>query len=354
MIYFDNNATTPIDPEVLLTFQEACEHYGNPSSIHALGQKSKNLLTKSRRTIASFLNCDPHEIYFNSGATEGLNFLIQKKGHCITSSIEHPCVYAQFENSSNTTFISPKEDGVITASQVASAIRPDTSLICIMAANNETGVLNEWVEIAALAERYGIPYIVDGVALLGKAPFSIPAGVTGMAFSGHKIHALKGIGFLYLRKGVKMTPLIIGGGQERSYRGGTENVPAICALAKAIEKLDANPHSVRDSFERLLLEKIPGVLVNGTGARVDNTSNIAFPGQDGESLLMNLDLNGVAASHGSACSSGSLEPSRVLLKMGLPAERVRSSIRFSFSKFNTLEEVKQCVNLLSQIVQPLV
>ena len=227
--------------------------------------------------------------------------MIQKNGHCITSSIEHPCVLAQFENHPNTTFLSPKEDGAIRAIQVEEALRPDTHLICIMAANNETGVLNEWEGIAALAGRHSIPFIVDGVALLGKASFKIPPGVTAMAFSGHKIHAPKGVGFIYLRKGSKLKPLILGGGQERSFRGGTENVPAICALAKAIELLPQAPLTLRDTFEKFLLEAIPTALINGTSPRVDNTSNIAFMGAEGESLLMNLDLNGIAASHGSAC-----------------------------------------------------
>lgn len=346
MIYFDNNATTPLAPEVRDHYIESLSHFGNPSSTHALGQKAYSLLTKARRSIASFLQCDPHEIYFTSGATEGLNFLLKlKKGHVISSAIEHPCVFAQLEQA---TLLSPKEDGVITAKQVAEAIRPDTSLICIMAANNETGVINEWVEIAHLAEAHGIPYIVDGVALLGKAPFKIPRGVTGMAFSGHKIHAPKGTGFVYLRKGTKLTPLLIGGGQERNMRGGTENVPAISALAKAIELIDYK--CPRNLFEKLLLEQFPDVHINGTGPRVSNVSNVSFPGVDGESLLQNLDLNGIAVSHGSACSSGALEPSRVLLKMGLPMARVRSSVRFSFSRYNTEEEILHTIKVLQHYV----
>lgn len=353
MIYFDNNATTPLSPEVLTAFQEALAHFGNPSSTHSFGQTANNLITKARRTIASFLHCDPHEIYFNSGATEGLNFLIKgftKPGHVITSSIEHPCVHAQFEKHPNATHLSPKEDGVLTVQQVADSIRPDTTLICLMAANNETGVINEWVEIAHLAEKHAIPFIVDGVALLGKAPFTIPKGVTGMAFSGHKIHAPKGVGFTFLRKGSKIAPLIIGGGQERSLRGGTENVPAIWALAKAMELLNIDS-SLRDYFELKLRENLPDVLINGLGPRVSNVSNVSFPGADGESLLRNLDLNGIAVSHGSACSSGALEPSRVLLNMRLPPSRVRSSVRFSFSRYNTQQEVDSALTLLTSLLK---
>lgn len=349
VIYFDNNATTPLAPEVLEAFQEGCHIYGNPSSTHAFGQKAKNCLIQARRSIASFLQCDPHEIYFNSGATEGLNFLIKglHQGHCVASSIEHACVFSHFENHPNVTLLSPGESGCITASMVEGALREETSLICIMAANNETGVINEWVEIAKVAEKHQIPYIVDGVSLLGKVHCAIPPGVTGMAFSGHKIHAPKGIGFVYVRKGAKIAPLILGGGQERGLRGGTENLPAIHALAKAFE-LFTYESSLRDAFEQKILERFPSTLINGTGPRVGNTSNLSFPGQDGEALLMHLDLNGIAASHGSACSSGALEPSRILLNMGLPRTRVQSSLRFSFSRYNRMDEVDRCIEVLAR------
>lgn len=228
-----------------------------------------------------------------------------------------------------------------------------------MAVNNETGAKTPWREIADLAESRGIPFIVDGVALIGKEAIApLPKGVTAMAFSGHKFHAPKGVGFFYLKAGVTFNPLIFGGGQEGQKRGGTENFIGILGMKRAIEQLQEAPPfekllSLRTHFENKLQADIPGILINGEGERCSNISNIAFDAVDGESLLFNLDLKGIQASHGSACSSGSLEPSRILLAMGYPLSRARSSIRFSFSRLNTTEEVDKLIALLKVEVSSL-
>ena len=229
-----------------------------------------------------------------------------------------------------------------------------------MGVNNETGVKTDIQAIAAIAYEAGIPFLVDGVALLGKELFSIPLGVSAMCFSGHKLHAPQGTGFAFIRSNFKLHPLLTGGEQEFGHRGGTENVLGILSLAKAIEFLQAElPEAsrrmleLRDKFENILLQELKNVSINGEGPRVVNTSNLAFSGVDGESLLINLDREGIAASHGSACSSGGLEPSRALLNMGLPLELVRSSIRFSLSRFTTESEILESCRLIIQIIRKL-
>jgi len=364
-MYFDNNATTPLHPEVVASMQAAYTIFGNPSSIHAEGQKARTELIQARRTIATYLGVQPQEIFFTSGGTEGLNSLILglqpgKKGHIITSSLEHTAVLypAQARPDCEVTLIKGCERGAVSVEQVEQAITSDTVLIVLMAVNNETGVKTPWREIAALAEQKNIPFILDGVALLGKEEIApIPRGVTAISFSAHKIHGPKGVGFFFLRAGTPFSPLIRGGGQEAQKRGGTENLQGIIGLKKAIEMLKNSPFEhlkkLRDTFEEKLQEAIPLFHVNGSGDRICNVSNIAFDGIDGESLLFNLDLLGIQASHGSACSSGSLEPSRVLLSMGYPLPRARASIRFSFSRFNTLEEIDKLVAALKVEVQKL-
>ncbi len=364
-MYFDNNATTPLHPEVVASIQEAYCLFGNPSSIHAEGQKSRTELIQARRAVASYLGVQPQEIFFTSGGTEGLNALILglqpgKNGTIISSSLEHTAVLhpLQARPDCNVTLIKGCERGAVSCEQVEQAITSDTILIALMAVNNETGVKTPWREIAALAEQKNIPFILDGVALLGKEPLApIPRGVTAISFSAHKVHGPKGVGFFFLRAGTPFSPLIRGGGQEAQKRGGTENLQGIIGLRKAIELLKNPPFehlkNLRDSFETKLQEVVPLFHINGSGDRICNVSNIAFDGIDGESLLFNLDLQGIQASHGSACSSGSLEPSRVLLSMGYPLPRARASIRFSFSRFNTMEEVDKLIAVLKTEVQKL-
>lgn len=357
-IYLDHNASTPLDPQVLkILIKELEEDEGNPSSTHFHGQQCKRKLEQSRLMISRFFNVKPSEIIFTSGGTEGAALFIQgilqqnPSRHVISSSIEHACVYQtlkEFERRGTAvTFLSTGLYGAVTAEAVENAIRPETCMITLMAVNNETGVRTDIEAIAGVAKRHGIPFVIDGVAWLGKELMQIPPGVSGLFFSGHKIGAPKGIGFCICRPSLRLTPLLIGGGQENNRRGGTENLPSIVALAEAISILEKEQDArilhmrrLRDLFESLILTALPNVIANGSGPRVSNTSNLAFPGVDGETLLMNLDLEGISVSHGSACSSGALEPSRILIEMGIPLSHVRSSVRFSLSHTTTEEEIR--------------
>lgn len=365
-IYLDHNATTPLDPRVAeVMIQELSNGPRNPSSIHFFGQEAKKSLMTARQTIARFLKVKPHEIIFTSSGTESLNLLIRgllpkKPSHLITTDLDHPCVYENMKSLEHAgfdvTFLSPGPYGAPTPEQVASAICPNTSLIVLSAVNSETGVKLDLEGVAQVTESAGIPLVIDGVALLGKEPFTIPSGVTGMGFSGHKIHGPKGTGFLYLKSDAKLSPLFLGGSQENHLRAGTENLPGILGLAKAISILTeemsaASAHMtyLRDLFETNLKQNIPDLKVNGIGPRISNTSNLCFPGVDGESLLIHLDLAGIAASHATACSSGSLEVSRVLLNMGIPKSDANCSLRFSFSRMNTKEEVLQACGTITEL-----
>lgn len=367
-VYLDNNASTPLDPRIATFIADTLPSLvGNPSSTHTYGRRVRSLLTHARDAAASFLQVTPREVTFTSGGTESANLGIrglvaQKKGgHIITSAVEHSCVIAcckQLEGCGFTvTYLRPGPWGAVTAEAVEAAIRSDTCLIALMAANNETGVKTDLTGVAAIAERHRIPFFVDGVALLGKERFLIPKGVSAMAFSGHKIHALQGIGLLYVRTGIKLQPLLIGGEHEFGRRAGTENVLGILSMGKAFELMSEECQAssermfaLRQQFEESLLKLLPQILINGEGPRTANVSNIAFPGIDGETLLMQLDRVGIAASHGSACSSGALEPSRILLNMDLPMDRVRSSIRFSLSRFTTEAEIAAVCHALIQLV----
>lgn len=370
-IYLDNNASTAVHPLVLeAVVKDLQESVGNASSVHFFGQSTRNKITKARRQIAEFLNVKPQELIFTSGGTEGANMLIrgfvekmQKLGkrHVITSAVEHACVYNMLKHIESqgieVSYLSPGLMGAVTPDQVENALREDTGLICLMAVNNETGVKTDIEKVAALAERTGIPFIVDAIALLGKEEFSIPKGVSAMIFSGHKIHAPKGIGAVFLRNSIKIPPLLIGGAQENGRRAGSENLAGIVGMGEAVAVLSqdmkeccAEMERLRNRLESLILKKIPHAIVNGEGPRICNTSNISFMGIDGETLLMQLDMEGIAVSHGSACISGALEPSRVLLNMGIPMDRARSAIRFSLSRFTTEQEIDSCVESLGEII----
>ena len=370
-IYLDNNATTPVDPQVIQAIHEALNNdFGNPSSIHSFGQESRQQLLAARDRVANYLKVKPTEICFVSSGTEAMNMLIrgviatQPDAHIISSNVEHSAVYQTLQSLEKqgykVSYLPTGLAGAVDPDQVQQAIQKDTKLITLMAVNNETGVKTDLEKIAAIAEAHQIPFIVDGVALLGKTLFSIPDGLSAMGFSGHKIHGPKGIGFAFIRSRLKLTPFITGGDQEYGRRGGTENMPGILGLAKAIECLEASlPEAslhmkqLRDLFETLLLKNLSGVVINGQGIRIENTSNLAFEGVDGESLLRLLNQEGVAASHGSACSSGALEPSRVLINMGIPLKVVRSSIRFSMSRMNTREEIESAAAIITNCVNKL-
>lgn len=370
-VYLDHNAATCIDPRVLQVVFQELKEVGNPSSIHYHGQKSRQKLDRCRQTLARYLNVKPQEIFFTSGGTEGANLLLQglfrrnESGHLITSDVEHACVYQtvkELEKRGNEVcFLKAGLVGALQPEAVKNAIRSNTRCIILMAANNETGVKLEIEAIAAIAHQANIPLIVDGVALLGKEKFSIPAGVTAMFFSGHKVHAPQGSGFVFCRNSLKLSPLLIGGSQEFNKRAGTENVPAIVGLAQAVEILEQDQESafrhmksMRDKLESELQAHLKDVLINGQGARLVNTSNLSFLGVDGETLIINLDLAGISVSHGSACSSGAVEqPSRVLLNMGIPIQQARSAIRFSVSRFTTESEIDYCIKTTLDIVNRL-
>lgn len=364
MIYLDNNATTCLDPEVLEVMKPFFTTLtGNPSSVHRFGQKAKGALTEATRHCARFFNVRPEEIIFTSGATEALNFLIRstpRSSHIITSSLEHAAVLEPLKFSGcQVTYLEPYPgQGAIEASQVEQVIQENTRLIVLTAVNNETGVKTDLGPIAALAERHQIPFLVDGVAWLGKELVTLPRGISAVCFSGHKVHGPLGVGLAIVRKPFRAHPFLVGGGQQRGFRAGTENLPAIAGFAKALELLSGQGEkwiqqmtALRDRFEKGLQEAIPDLVIHGQeNPRVCNTSHIAFPGVDGETLLMMLDLAGLASSHGAACSTGTLEPSRVLLNMGIDPALARSSLRFSLSRYTTHAEIDAASALIIQTV----
>lgn len=367
-IYLDNNATTevvkPVIDEMILSFHTTI---GNPSSIHSYGKSAKYRLQEARDEIASYLSVSPREIIFSSGATEALNLVLRglkKPCHIISSDLEHPAVYLTLKEMEkegfSVSFLQGGLYGAITLDAVQKACKENTSLIALMAVNNETGVKTDIRAIAEFAKEKSIDFVVDGVALLGKEEFEIPDGVSAMCFSGHKFHAPKGIGFAFIRKSLKLKPLITGGEQEFGRRSGTENLPGIIALQKAIQLLKTElpeatfrMEKLRDRLEIGLRENLSNVIINGQGPRICNTSNLCFQNIDGELLMAKLDNEGIAISLGSACASGAIEPSRILLNMGLSIDDASSSIRFSLSRFTTEEEIDRTVEAIIRIIREL-
>lgn len=361
-IYLDNNATTFLDPRIALFLSDFLKNpHGNPSSLHAFGQEARSLLDSSRRAIAAFFKVQPHEVLFTSSGSEAMNLLIrgflEEKGEIITSNIEHSCVKLTLKQLKHQGFkiieLPAGLMGAVDPIQLKASINNETKLIVLMGANNETGVKNNLKEIALYSKQAGVPLVVDGVAMLGKDSLEMFPGITGMALSGHKIHALQGVGAAIVRS-KKLKPVIYGS-QEYGFRGGTENLIGIASFAEAIKLLTdfASIAKLRDDFESEIKSKIANVETNGLGQRVSNTCNLSFEGVDGESLLIALDQAGIAASHGSACSAGALEPSPVLLNMGIPLPLVRSSIRFSLSRFTTIAEIDETIGTLQAIVAKL-
>jgi len=339
----------------------------NPASFHSFGRDARSLLSNARSTVASFFKVKPEEIIFTSGGTEGLNYLLQgigTDGHIITTEIEHSAIHKTLKNLESkglkVTYLPVDLWGAPLPDQIESAILPTTKAIILSAANSETGVKIDLEKIGSIAEKKNIPFLVDAVAYIGKDPFILPNGVTALVIAAHKFHGPKGIGAVFVRSGSKFAPLIHGGNQENMRRAGTINLAGAIGIAEAIQILNEDQEQItkkisklRDRFEQILFEKIPNISINGEGARVSNTSNIAFHDVDGETLLMHLDLLGIAASHGSTCSTGALEPSRVLTSMGISRKIARSSIRFSFSRMNTEEEIKVATKQIADIVTKL-
>lgn len=367
-IYLDNNATTQVDPRVLeVMLSELSGPPSNPSSIHWFGQQARQHLTQARETVASFFRAKPAEIIFTSGGTESVNLFLRglkAQGHLITTAIEHSCIYktAQILESTglSVTYLPVGLWGAPSAQSLEESIRPDTQAIILSAANSETGVKIDLEAMAAIAHRHRIPLLIDAVGFIGKEPFSLFPGITAVACSGHKFHAPKGIGVLFTRSSLKLIPLLTGGNQELQHRAGTENLAGILGIAEAFRILSAQQPAItahllelRMRFETGLKESIPDLIINGEGPRISNTSNISFPGIDGETLLIQLDMAGIAISHGSACASGAVEPSRVLLQMGVPRKTAYSSVRFSMGRTNTLEEIDRAVATIASIVKKL-
>lgn len=369
--YFDHNATTPVSAEVLETLAVVLRDvWGNASSIHYWGQAAKQRLETARRQVAALIGARPQEIVFLSGGTEADNLAIlgtvrrapKPRKHVITTAVEHPAVLAtctQLQREGvEVTYLPVSSEGLVDPDDVRRALRPETVLVSVMHANNEIGVIQPLSEIARITREAGVLFHSDGVQALGKIPVNVEAlGVDLYSLSGHKIYAPKGIGALYVRRGTPLAPILYGGHHERDRRPGTENVPGAVAFGAAASWMQANLEpealrlaALRDRLERGILERIPQATVNGGNApRTPNTTNISFAGVEGEAMVIALDLKGFAVSTGSACSSGAIEPSHVLIALGLPAEKAKASVRFSLGRSNTAEQVDALIEAVAEV-----
>ena len=368
-VYMDANATTPLLPEVFEAMRPYwMEHYGNASSIHQQGQRARTAVDQARETLAEFFGCHAAEVVFNSGGTEGDNNalfgLLHPGDHLITTAIEHSAVLAAADRLAHdgieTTQIAPRPNGLIDPMDILRAIRPETRLISVMLANNETGVIQPVEEIGRIAAQTGVFFHIDAVQGAGKIPIDVRRfGCHVLSISGHKMYAPKGIGAMFVRRGTPLEAILVGGSHERRRRAGTENVPSIVGLGKAAElamhslATDAMDRlaALRDRLEQGLLARISKAGVNGAGApRAANTSNIWFDQLEGEALVIALDLKGVAVSGGSACHSGATEPSHVLMAMGLNKTRARASLRFSLLKTATEADIDYVLEVVPAAV----
>ncbi len=368
-IYLDNNATTPVLPEVFEAMRPYFgEHFGNASSIHHHGQETRAAVERARDSVAALLGCRASEVVFTSGGTEGDNLAIAgltgSGDHIVTSGIEHHAVLHACKHleeiGCEVTYVPVDGRGLVDPDDVRRALRPNTKLISIMMANNETGVLQPVEEIGKIAAEADVYFHTDAVQAAGKVPIDVKGiGCDVLSISGHKMHAPQGVGALYVRKGTRLQPLFYGGRHERSRRAGTENVPGIVALGKAAELAmqgfergdDKKMSALRDRLQQGILAQVEDAGVNGDGAaRVPNTTNIYFDHIEGEAMVISLDLKGLAVSTGAACSSGAIEPSHVLMAMGLRADRARASIRFSLGKQNTAEDIDIALALVPETV----
>ena len=375
MIYLDNAATTKTAPEVVdAMLPYFSEYFGNPSSIYALGASSKKAINQARRTIAESLGAKAEEIYFTAGGSEADNWALKAAaesyggvgGHIITTKIEHPailntCHYLE-ERGYTVTYLDVDGEGLVSPQTVEQAIRPDTFLISIMMANNEIGTIEPIAEIGEIAKAHDILFHTDAVQAFGQLPIDVDAmQIDLLSASGHKLNGPKGIGFLYIRSGVKLRSFVHGGGQERSRRAGTENVPGIVGLGAAAERamriLEGKTKkeiTLRDYLIERLEKEVPYCHLNGHRTkRLPNNVNFSFRFVQGESVLIMLDMKGICASSGSACSSGSLDPSHVLLAIGLMPQEARGSLRLTLSEDNTKEEIDTTVEAIKAIVERL-
>lgn len=373
-IYLDNNATTKVAAEVLEEMRPYfCELYGNPSSMHTFGGQIGVKIRKAREQVATLLGCEPSEIIFTAGGTESDNTAIMgvlaaapNRRKVITTRVEHPAILTVCRELQSRGYtiaeLAVDKQGRFDIAELEEQIDDDTAIVTIMYANNETGVVFPIDKIAELAADRGVVFHTDAVQAIGKIPLNLSkSNIDLLSLSGHKLHAPKGIGALYIKKGTRLSPYMLGGHQEAGKRAGTENVPGIigqgkaCELAaKNIEQENQRVKSLRDKLENAILEKCPGSLLNGDKEnRLPNTSNISFEYIEGEAILLMLDRYGICASSGSACTSGSLEPSHVLRAMGVPFTAAHGSVRFSLSRYNTEDEVDYTIEVMPQIVSKL-
>ena len=374
-VYADNAATTKVSPTAVAAMMPfLTEEYGNPSSFYSLGQRAAESLVKARETVAECLGAEPGEIYFTGGGSESDNqairsaaFVGAKKGkrHIISTKFEHHAVLHTLEQLEregfDVTLLDVHPNGVITVEDVANAIREDTCLVTIMFANNEIGTMQPIKEIGALCREKKIPFHTDAVQAVGHVPINVKEmNIDMLSLSGHKFHSPKGVGALYVRRGIPLKNLIEGGQQEKGKRGGTENMPGIVSMAAALKEstdhMAENMKKITTLREKLItgLEKIPHSKLNGDrNLRVPGTVNFCFEGIEGESMLLLLDANGIAASSGSACTSGSLDPSHVLLALGLPHEVAHGSLRLSIGEYNNEAEIDHILETVPKVVERL-
>ena len=373
-IYLDNNATTPLDPAVIeemLPF--LTRYYGNPSSGYAFAAKVRKAVELARERLAALLRCEPSEIIFTSGGTESNNAVIhsalqfEPRGkHLVISSVEHSAVLRPCQDlekrGCHVTFLDVDRDGNVDVGQVEAAIRPETALVSIMWANNETGVLFPVERIAEICHRKGVLFHTDAVQVIGKIPIRLrDTAVNFLSLSAHKFHGPKGVGAFYVNRRTRFTPLVAGGGQENGRRGGTENAAGIVGLGKAAELAGkhltegkCSVRSMRDRFEKALLETVNNALVNGAGAeRIPNTSSLAFEGIESSAALLLLDRHRICCSAGSACRTGSQEASHVLRAMNPKGDGARRSLRFSFSRFNTEVQIDHAIEIVPKVIEKL-
>lgn len=371
-VYLDNNATTKVDEEVVKAMMPYfSDYYGNPFSLHLFGNETGLAVTEARQTIADLIKAKPSEIIFTASGSEADNLAIRgiakaykhRGKHIITSTIEHPAVKNTFidlmEDGFEVTMVPVDENGVMILDEFKKALREDTILVSVMHANNEVGSFQPVEEIGKITKERKIIFHVDAVQTMGKVEiYPEKMGIDLLSFSGHKFHAPKGIGVLYKRDGVRFAKVITGGNQEGKRRPGTSNVPYIVGIAKALKMATENmkeewvrEENLRNYFEDEVSKRIPEIKINGKGARrLPGTSSITFKYLEGESMLLNLSLRGIAVSSGSACSSDSLQPSHVLLAMGIPAEYAHGTLRFSLSKYTTKEEIDYTIEALVEII----
>ena len=371
IIYLDNNATTRVDPAVVREMMPfLTELYGNPSSGYRFGKQVGKALDQAREQVAGLLGCEPAEIVFTSCGTESTNAAINSallmdrdRQHIVTTRVEHSATLKHCEalakRGTEVTWLGVNELGQVDLAELERAIRPDTALVSVMWANNETGVIFPVEEIAEIVRKKGALFHTDAVQAIGKIPIRLAdAKINFLSLSGHKLHCPKGVGVLYANRRTKFAPYLIGGSQENGKRAGTENVSSIVGLGKAcqiagefMEHEGTEVRGLRDEFESGILSRIEGSQVNGdVENRLPNTSNLAFDSVDSEGVLMLLDQHGICCSSGSACTTGSVHASHVLKAMGFSDHRARASLRFSFSRFNTREEVAKALEVLPQVI----